>query len=220
LPEGYVLVPLTPTDAQIRAAWDVDASDRQRNAAIVYAAMIAAAPAAKTFQQRVQPWMLECFGAEISADREERNHRFAEEAMELVQANGMPRADAHALVDYVYNRPAGELTQEVGGVMVTLAALCLASGADMHANGETELARISNPETVAKIRAKQAAKPRGSALPVATADARDADTEDARRYRWLRDNCNASATCVLCMRREPEEWAAEIDRAMGAKDGA
>lgn len=40
------------------------------------------------------------------------------------------------------------------------------------------------------------------------------DIEDAKRYRWLRDSCNAGATCVLCMRREPEEWADEIDRAM------
>lgn len=131
------------------------------------------------FQQRVQPWMMACFGPEISADRVERNHRFIEEALELVQANGMPRADAHALVDYVYGRPPGVLSQEVGGVMVTLAALCLANGTDMHADGETELARINAPEMIEKIRAKQAAKPRGSALPVAAppADARDADTK-------------------------------------------
>lgn len=121
------------------------------------------------FQQRVQPWMLECFGAEISADRVERNHRFFEEALELVQANGMPRADALALVDYVYGRPPGVLSQEVGGVMVTLAALCLASGTDMHADGETELSRINAPDMIEKIRAKQASKPRRSALPVAAA---------------------------------------------------
>ena len=117
------------------------------------------------FQQRVQPWMLACFGAKISADKLERNHRFFEEAGELVQACGMTREEAHALVDYTWSRPVGEPTQEVGGVMVTLAALCLANGLDMHASGETELARINVPETVAKIRAKQAAKPKHSPLP-------------------------------------------------------
>ncbi|RQS15519.1 hypothetical protein DIE07_03565 [Burkholderia sp. Bp9002] len=36
----------------------------------------------------MQPWMLECFGAAIATDRMERNHRFLEEALELVQACG------------------------------------------------------------------------------------------------------------------------------------
>ncbi|MCA8120485.1 hypothetical protein LGN07_17320 [Burkholderia cepacia] len=79
----------------------------------------------------------------------------------------MTREEAHELVDYTWSRPVGEPTQEVGGVMVTLAALCLANGLDMHAAGETELARINVPETVAKIRAKQAAKPKHSPLPEA-----------------------------------------------------
>lgn len=119
------------------------------------------------FQARVQPWMLECFNAKIAADMIERCDRFIEEDFELVQALGYPRERIRALEEYTYNRPAGEPRQEVGGVMVTLAALCLAAGLDMHAAGETELARINTPETIAKIRAKQAAKPTGSALPIA-----------------------------------------------------
>jgi hypothetical protein len=110
--------------------------------------------------------MMACFGAEIAADRIERNHRFIEEALELVQTNGCTRDEAHQLVDYVYGRDQGDISQEVGGVMVTLAALCLANGLDMHAAGETELARISEPETMEKVRAKQAAKPKHSPLPV------------------------------------------------------
>jgi len=117
------------------------------------------------FQARVQPWMMECFGAEISADGAERNHRFLEESLELVQACGCTASEAHQLVDYVYGRPVGERAQEVGGVMVTLAALCLAQGLDMHAAGETELARIWTK--VEAIRAKQAAKPKHSPLPAA-----------------------------------------------------
>jgi hypothetical protein len=111
----------------------------------------------------VKPWLLECFGVEIAADRVERNHRFFEEAIELAQACDCTAAEAHMLVDYVFGRPIGEKHQEVGGVMVTLAALCLAQEIDMHEAGETELARIWTK--VEQIRAKQAAKPKNSPLP-------------------------------------------------------
>lgn len=123
------------------------------------------ATAVAPFQDRVRPWLLECFGEMIAGDREERNHRFLEEALELVQAHGCTASEAHQLVEYVYGRPIGEPVQEVGGVMVTLAALCLANGQDMHGAGEVELARISEPAMVLKIRAKQAAKPKHSPLP-------------------------------------------------------
>ena len=115
------------------------------------------------FQARVRPWLLECFGAKIASDATERNHRFLEESLELVQACGCTQDEAHQLVDYVYGREVGERHQEVGGVMVTLAALCLAQQLDMHACGETELARIWTK--VDQIRAKQAAKPKHSPLP-------------------------------------------------------
>jgi len=105
-----------------------------------------------------------CFGEKIAGDTDERNHRFLEEALELVQACSCTAHEAHQLVDYVYGRPVGEKGQEVGGVMVTLAALCLAQGLDMHTAGETELARIWTK--VEAIRAKQAAKPKYSPLPM------------------------------------------------------
>jgi hypothetical protein len=117
----------------------------------------------ETLQQRVEPWLLACFGAEIAADTVERNHRFLEEALELVQACGCTASEAHQLVDYTFGRPVGEKRQEAGGVMITLAALCRAQGIDMHEAGEVELARIWT--MVDKIRAKQAAKPKHSPLP-------------------------------------------------------
>lgn len=116
------------------------------------------------FQARVQPWMKACFGTRIAADRVERNHRFLEEALELVQACGGTRDECHQLVDYVFGRPTGDPSQEVGGVMVTLAALCLANGLHMHAAAEEELDRVWTE--IDSIRAKQEAKPRGSVLPV------------------------------------------------------
>lgn len=118
-----------------------------------------------SFQTAVRPWMFECFGPETAADVLERNDRFIEEALELTQANGYSAERAHALVDYVFGRPAGDVGQEIGGVMVTLAALCLSVGKDMHAEAETELSRVWTK--IDAIRAKQAAKPKGSALPVA-----------------------------------------------------
>jgi len=116
-----------------------------------------------SFQERVAPWMLACFGYEISGDQPERNHRFLEEALELVQAKGCTAEEAHQLVDYVFGRDIGDPHQEVGGVMVTLAALCLAADLDMDAAAEDELARIWTK--VETIRAKQAAKPKHSPLP-------------------------------------------------------
>ena len=115
------------------------------------------------FQARVHSWMVACFGEVIAADREERNHRFLEEALELVQSLGCSADEAHQLVDYVYGRPVGEPAQEVGGTMVTLAALCLANDLDMDKEGNVELVRVWTK--VEQIRAKQAAKPKFGPLP-------------------------------------------------------
>jgi NTP pyrophosphatase (non-canonical NTP hydrolase) len=110
-----------------------------------------------SFQSRVKPWLDKCFGVKEAGNIKERNHRFLEEALELVQAGGCNALEAHQIVDYVYARKKGEINQEVGGVMTTLAALCLANDVDMHAEGETELARIW--KLVDQIRTKQESKP-------------------------------------------------------------
>lgn len=120
----------------------------------------------KDFQSRVLDWLLKCFGSEIAKDILERNDRFIEESLELAQSLNYSADRAHALVDYVFNRDKGEPFQEVGGVMVTLAALCSATGLNMALDGETEFARINKPEIIEKIRKKQASKPTGSALPI------------------------------------------------------
>lgn len=115
------------------------------------------------FQHRVDPWLLACFGETIARDKTERSHRFLEESLEAVQAAGTTRSEAHQLVDYVFDRPPGELDQEVGGVEVTLAAFCLAFGINKTLAAETELTRCWTK--VEKIRAKQQAKPQFSPLP-------------------------------------------------------
>jgi hypothetical protein len=118
-----------------------------------------------TFQSRVRNWLFHCFGDAICRDTTERNHRFLEEALELVQSTGCTRSEAHQLVDYVFSRPVGDPFQEVGGVAVTFAALCSCVGIDQGAAGEAELARITRPDVMEKVRAKQAAKPKHSPLP-------------------------------------------------------
>lgn len=118
-----------------------------------------------TFQQAVRIWIFQCFGSEISDHKQERNQRFLEESLELVQSCGMSSDDAHRLVDYVYSRPIGNMSQEVGGTLITLAALCGAQNIDMGDAANTELHRIQQPEVMEKIRAKQATKPHNSPLP-------------------------------------------------------
>jgi hypothetical protein len=108
------------------------------------------------FQQQVSNWMVDCFGPTIPYDKMERNYRFLEEALELTQACGLSKADAIKLVDYVYERPKGEVGQEIGCVMVTLAALCEAQNQDINYCAQHELKRIWR--NIEIIRQKQASK--------------------------------------------------------------
>ena len=110
------------------------------------------------FQQQVNEWMQVCFGAALAKDKMERNHRFLEEALELVQSLGCTKSEAHQITEYVFNRQAGEACQECGGVMITLAAVSTAASLNMLTCGEEELERIW--KYVEQIRIKQQNKPR------------------------------------------------------------
>lgn len=120
--------------------------------------------AAEPFQARVVKWLMACFGPVIATDRQERGDRLLEELFELLQSGGYDPARILPLRDYVWASDIGEPHQEIGGVMVTLAAYCNAHDLDMQAAAEDEIARVWTK--VEKIRAKQAAKPSGSALPM------------------------------------------------------
>lgn len=111
-------------------------------------------------------WLLRCFGDQITYSRTERNQRFLEEALEVVQACGMTETEVKFAVQYVYSRPVGEPSQEVGGVMVCLAGLCLANDIDFQKAALAELARINQPEIIEKIREKQKTKPRFDNVPI------------------------------------------------------
>ena len=157
------------------------------------------------FQQNVAKWAIMAFGSEIACDKRERCDRFIEEALELVQAVGYDRERAHALVDYVFDRPVGEVHQEAGGVMVTLAALAIVLEVDLFADGSVELARINTPEVMAKIREKQRTKPTGSALPGFSLNAFEAkimrafinlDAECALNYKGLAERTDLNIETV------------------------
>lgn len=124
-----------------------------------------ALPGDISFQGRVHQWGLECFGPGVFNRPAERYHRFLEEALELCQALDCTEEEAVMLVRYVWSRAIGEPSQEVGGVMVTLAALCDVAGIDLELQAGKELDRIMQPEIIAKIRQKQLTKPDSSPLP-------------------------------------------------------
>lgn len=177
-------------------------------------------PAKAAFQDRVSAFVIECFGKTIAADISERTHRYIEESLELAQSMGCPKEDITMLLDYVYGRPKGEPHQEVGGVMVTLGALCAARGLDMHRDGETELARIYT--IIDKLRAKQASRPKGSPLPQPVDNkAKKEKFKDAMHcetVRILRDHfCSDDQANELSddeiVDLFPDEWAIAMDMA-------
>jgi hypothetical protein len=116
-----------------------------------------------SFQTEVKEFLNECFGEAVASDKQNRSHRFFEEATELVQSCGMSKEECLMLVDYVYDRPVGELHQEIGGVKVTLAALCSAFNENMDECGLVELRRIWRK--IDLIREKHKNKPKFSPLP-------------------------------------------------------
>jgi hypothetical protein len=108
------------------------------------------------YQENVEDWTKKCFGENIATNIRERNYRFLEEALELVQSGGISKEESLALVDYVFERPSGVIEQEVGGVIVTLAALCSARGISLENSAANELNRING--NMEKIRDKHNAK--------------------------------------------------------------
>ncbi len=114
------------------------------------------------FQSSIRNWIKETFGTSddnvIAWDKRERSFRFFEEATELVQSHSITREECDKILDYVFSRPVGEPSQEVGGVMVTLAGLCCVTSHNIYDCGWKEYNRINTPEMREKIRNKQVSK--------------------------------------------------------------
>ncbi len=150
--------PESPKGADWRLVCIQDTEDGPAAFFVRPLALIDSQAAGQSFQAGVAEWMGQCFLASLYSNMTERGDRLLEEVLELLQAHGYDKARIPTLVDYVFGRPVGEPAQEVGGVMVTLAGYCWVAGLDMHAAGDAELARINQPDVMAKIRAKQEAK--------------------------------------------------------------
>ena len=93
-------------------------------------------------QRDVLDWVRNTFGQKFLNDRE-RTLRFIEEALELVQAIGLPSSDVIAVIRHVYGRPNGDYAQEMGGVMITLEALAEHLGVDLEQQNCLEWDRIN-----------------------------------------------------------------------------
>lgn len=98
-------------------------------------------------QRAVVKWAGETFGA-ASLTSAERAMRVIEEAVELVQAEGIPIGRVLTVVDHVYRKSPGDPAQEAGGLGVTLLAYCAVRGisADREEVREVERVLSIDPE--------------------------------------------------------------------------
>ena len=94
------------------------------------------------FQEAVNRWAKECFGPTIAMNKAERNYRFIEESLELVQACGMTKEEVLKMVEYVFSRDKGSIGEEVGGTMITLAQLCTANNISLPQEMIRELNKV------------------------------------------------------------------------------
>lgn len=116
-------------------------------------------------QDKTSQWIRDTFGSDPINDdlKIDRSNRFLEEAIELVQAVGMERENAHKLVDYVFDRQVGETFQEVGGVLITLSALTTNLHHKLSDCWNRELVRVIDKMEL--IRKKDKMKKENSPLP-------------------------------------------------------
>lgn len=103
-------------------------------------------------QKALADWAQACFGEAEATNPKQRALRFLEETVELCQSLNLDKAKAHELVDFVYSRPVGDPTQELGGCGVTLALVAESIGADADEEERRETARVLalSPEYFAK----------------------------------------------------------------------
>lgn len=73
-------------------------------------------------QEAIVEWGVRAFGANMAAP-DRRAIRLCEETFEVAQAIGLPKDQVHALLDYVYAKPVGDIKTELGDVGICLMAL-------------------------------------------------------------------------------------------------
>lgn len=88
-------------------------------------------------------WAEQTFGA-VARDPQERAMRFIEEAIELAQAMSVDAGTLCTIIERVYSRPAGSVSQEVGQSLGTLELLARVIGVDADHEATAELARVKS----------------------------------------------------------------------------
>lgn len=153
------------------------------------------------FQERIIKWFNLCFGGHDLKDKNKRNSRFFEEAVELVQAADMSKDEAHKLVDHVYSRPKGEVAQEVGGVLTTLMTLLEAHELKLEEIQKDAL--LEAYERIEEIRAKSKLKPNFAFIPepftsVLTTPVEVAFNSASCQRELMEAGQRYPRTCALC----------------------
>lgn len=93
-------------------------------------------------QRIVVLWGEAAFGKPQMVNKQQRAIRLIEEAIELCQSLDVDAGAIKNVVDYVYGRPVGDPSAELGGVSVCLLALADALGVSADECEETEITRI------------------------------------------------------------------------------
>lgn len=129
-------------------------------------------------------WATRCFGPDHVNSPEQRAVRFLEEAIELYQATGADREMALKLVNFVFDRPVGDVENELGGVGLTLLLIANATGHDADAAEEKELLRVLEKprgEFAARNQKKNDAGFLATAYPVRVVDSSNIQIGDDNR---------------------------------------
>lgn len=87
-------------------------------------------------------WCVETFGARSTTMPSERALRVMEEAVELIQSEGVSKKTAHDVINRCYNRPVGDPNQEVGQIFFTLGVYCLLKNIDPVAEADKDFLRV------------------------------------------------------------------------------
>ena len=99
-----------------------------------------------TDQAAVEMFVRTRWNDKVFDSLEERTMRLMEEAIELFDAEhrdrDAARAQAHKMVDVVFDNARGDQNQEAGGVIVTLLAYCAAKGLRLDNLANTEIQRV------------------------------------------------------------------------------
>jgi hypothetical protein len=155
--QGFLAVDEDTGDIHLTPEEDHYCGTIKKTDAVLLALEILGGATQISLQGMIRSWVQSTFGEGLCYDVKERGMRFGEEAIELLQATEqVSREDLHKLVDYVYDRPAGKVEQELGGTMLTLNALAASLYLSPELALRDEFHRVLDPLVTETIKKKQA----------------------------------------------------------------